>query len=105
MEFSKSCDFSLGKRVHGCLNTIQSGTFGVLIAHDERTLELAKTIGLPYIHIDSIETDMHLNSIINESHFDGANYDLKRRELFKAYNDIYVKAGVTNTNQLTAQYG
>lgn len=41
--------FCVGSRIHGTVASILSGVPSLLIAHDSRTLELAQTMGIPYV--------------------------------------------------------
>jgi hypothetical protein len=100
MEFSSTCDLSVGKRVHGCLNTIQAGTFGVLIYHDERTRELVNTIGLPHISVNEISPHDDIQSILEKVNFSGSDYDQKRRDLYSDYRALFQQTGIENSNTL-----
>jgi len=101
MEFSRCLDFSVGKRVHGCLNTIQSGTASALIVHDERTKELANTIGLPTVSIDSVNNTSDINNIVSSVEFDSTEYTTKRKALFNLYRKIYSDSNINLNNRLT----
>ena len=100
LEYSRGIDFSLGKRVHGCLNTIQSGTPSALIVHDERTKELANIIGLPVCDSSVLERCDTLDEIVREVEFNSSLYNRKRKLLFKSYNKIFKDSGVKNNNAL-----
>ncbi len=102
MEFSYSCDVSIGKRVHGCINTIQAGTFGILIVHDERTKELAQTIGLPYLFADDMNTTefSSIQSFLEHCVFDANEYDEKRQVLYSRYRKIFDENNVKMCNDL-----
>jgi hypothetical protein len=45
----RQLDLVIGMRIHGAVAAIQSGGLGVCVAFDSRTLELAHTMGYPYI--------------------------------------------------------
>jgi len=100
MEFSRSCDMSIGKRVHGCLNTIQAGTPGVLVYHDERTRELAETLALPRVNVEDIHVDDDLAVMLEKTSFSDVDYDLRRRELHGRYDKLFTESGLSNVNPL-----
>ena len=104
MEFSRSLDFSVGKRVHGCLNTIQSGTASALIVHDERTKELANTIGLPTLSLANVDESSSVDQMIEKVMFNGKKYDQTRHELFSRYKNIYSDSNVHLTNTLAENW-
>lgn len=47
MDFSRTCDLSYGMRIHGTMIPLQSGVPSLLIAHDSRTVGLARFMGIP----------------------------------------------------------
>jgi len=101
MEFSRSLDFAIGKRVHGCLNTIQSGVASALIIHDERTKELANTIGLPTLALVDVQETSDLQTLIGKVKFSASEYDKNRKVLFSRYKKIFEDSGMELSNSLT----
>lgn len=59
--------FCFGTRIHGTIASLISGTPAVLIAHDSRTLELAKSMSLPYVVSTKVSTvrDLDLTEYMN----------------------------------------
>lgn len=53
--------FFIGTRIHGTVASILSGTPALLIAHDSRTLELAKVMNIPFVKSSSIDIDKDLD--------------------------------------------
>ncbi|OGO58150.1 MAG: hypothetical protein A2V85_08460 [Chloroflexi bacterium RBG_16_72_14] len=51
IEDLRAVDFSFGTRIHGSIAAILAGTPTVVLAHDSRTLELARYFGIPYRRI------------------------------------------------------
>lgn len=47
-------DFSLGTRIHGNIAALQAGTPAFVLAHDSRTLELARYHEIPHRVVDSL---------------------------------------------------
>jgi polysaccharide pyruvyl transferase WcaK-like protein len=48
LDFARTCNISLGMRIHGTMMPIQAGVPSVLIVHDSRTSGLANTMGIPW---------------------------------------------------------
>ncbi len=48
LDFLAGCDFAFGSRIHGCMAALMAGTPAFLLAHDSRTLELAKFHRIPF---------------------------------------------------------
>jgi hypothetical protein len=49
LDYYRTKRFVLGTRIHGTIAAVLSGTPALLIVHDSRTLELAKTMNVPFI--------------------------------------------------------
>lgn len=49
LDFSRTCDFSFGMRIHGNMIPIQAEVPSLLIAHDSRTSGLAQCMGVPSV--------------------------------------------------------
>jgi hypothetical protein len=83
----KTRTFCLGTRIHGTISSIIAGTPAVLIAHDSRTLEMAKSMSIPYVLSSCINTEEDLcvadYLAVSESSQFGDNY--------KSYFDRYIK--------------
>lgn len=61
IEYMKTRTFCVGTRIHGTIASLIAGTPAILVAHDSRTLELAKTMGVPYVLPGVIENEEFLN--------------------------------------------
>lgn len=53
IRFLSTQQFVFGARIHGNIAGILGGTPALVLAHDGRTLELARTLGIPYARLDS----------------------------------------------------
>ncbi len=58
IEYLSTVDFAFGARIHGNMAAILGGTPALLLAHDSRTLELARYHSIPYVLISDLEPDM-----------------------------------------------
>lgn len=58
IQYLSSVDFAFGARIHGNMAAILAGTPALLLAHDSRTLELARYHDIPYVLIKDLEEDM-----------------------------------------------
>ncbi|WP_313404598.1 polysaccharide pyruvyl transferase family protein [Aeromicrobium sp.] len=56
-EFLQTQRFTFGTRIHGTIVSLISGTPAVLLAHDSRTLELAKYHAIPFVRLDEHDPD------------------------------------------------
>lgn len=49
----KKFDLCLGMRLHGNITATQAGVPSLVIAHDDRTVESCKTLGMPWMAVDA----------------------------------------------------
>jgi Polysaccharide pyruvyl transferase len=49
VEYMRTKAFCFGTRIHGTVASLIAGTAATLIAHDSRTLEMAKSMSIPYV--------------------------------------------------------
>ncbi|WP_084267859.1 polysaccharide pyruvyl transferase family protein [Azohydromonas lata] len=47
MDFARTCGFAIGSRIHGTVIPMQAGVPAILVAHDSRTIGLAKKMAVP----------------------------------------------------------
>lgn len=81
-------DLAIGMRIHGAMAAIQAGRLGVCVAFDSRTLELAKTMGVPYILAENIEDGATIESLIEFINFDPKDFDNKRSKNIASIDSI-----------------
>lgn len=86
-----------GLRIHGNIAAIQGGSLGICVAFDSRTLELATSMGYPYIHITDIlsSTRFRLEELFSATHFSADYFDSQRLKLFEALIGIMDDAGIS----------
>lgn len=66
-------DFVFGSRIHGNIAAIISGTPAVVIAHDARTLELARFHNLPHIEVSKLNGRIDAREFFELADFDAFN--------------------------------
>lgn len=74
-----SVDLAIGMRIHGAVAAIQAGRLGVCVAFDSRTLELAKTMEIPYVLPDDVMQCDSFESLMGAIKFDPVSFESKRK--------------------------
>jgi hypothetical protein len=57
-----SYTFSVGTRIHGTISSLLSGVPSLLLTHDKRTEELAKSLSIPSLPIENLNLDAPFDS-------------------------------------------
>lgn len=55
IDYASSKSLFIGTRIHGTIAAILAGTPAVLVAHDTRTIELARAMSVPYLHGNELD--------------------------------------------------
>jgi hypothetical protein len=100
LEFLSSMDLSIGTRMHGNLLSIQSSTPGICIYHDSRTQELSRTTLIPRVSVKQFLSVQNIRELINETNFQGENYDINRIKLAIEYQKILTNSGIDTSDSL-----
>ena len=58
-------DFTISSRIHGCVASLLAGKPALLLAHDQRTSELAETMGIPQRPIECVHTVQTKEDLLN----------------------------------------
>ena len=66
-------DFSFGTRIHGTITALLAGTPGTVLAHDSRTLELARYFGIPHRPLTAVRPDLDAAELYDEADFTELN--------------------------------
>jgi hypothetical protein len=94
MDFLRRFDFVIGTRFHGVMLAIQAGVPAGCIAHDSRTLELCKTMGVPVCDYKNINGPITKNNILDYFSYDDGAFRDTRRNLCRRYVDILQSAEI-----------
>lgn len=86
-------DLVIGMRIHGAVAGIQAGTVGVCVAFDSRTLELAETMGYPYVRADDLINAKSLRHALDFIRFEPEDLDEARYRNGTAIDEILRDGG------------
>jgi hypothetical protein len=100
MEHYNRFDLVVGTRIHGIMLALQAGIPALCIAHDSRTLELCKTMCVPYVLAKDVLKGLSLEHAIKALNFDPAQFDENRSELAKGYAQFLGINGLTASEWL-----
>jgi polysaccharide pyruvyl transferase len=86
IDFLAGYEFSFGSRIHGNIVSLIAGTPAVLLAHDSRTLELAKYHEIPYRLVADLPEHTDAADLYSEADYTGFNKGHQERfERFTAF--------------------
>ena len=71
--YLREVDFSFGTRIHGNIAALMAGTPAVVLAHDSRTLELARYFDIPHRLIGEVPADVDAADLYAEADFTAFN--------------------------------
>ncbi len=103
LDFSRTCDFSFGMRIHGTMVPLQSGVPSLLIGHDSRTSGLGDEMGIPmlsgqeFIEVERSSPAAFLRIICERMQ----GYDPKRRLLAQRFLQFLQQNNIPYTQELT----
>lgn len=89
-------DFFIGTRVHGVIAALLAGTPAVLITHDNRTREMADTMGIPSIAIDDFNIEMLNDYAGMAGNLDFETFNLKTALNHSRFRDFYLACGISS---------
>ncbi|MET7831725.1 polysaccharide pyruvyl transferase family protein [Micromonospora sediminicola] len=79
MEYLAGFDFAFGTRIHGTITALISGIPGYLLAHDSRTLELARYFDIPHRLMRDVPADVDAAQLYEEADYTALNEGHKER--------------------------
>jgi hypothetical protein len=85
-------DLVIGMRIHGAIAGIAGHTAAICVAFDSRTLELAKSMGIPYLLHTDVEKSDNLDDLLDKVIFDPATYDALQRDCIPRIEAILTHA-------------
>lgn len=89
MDYLAERDFVFGTRIHGNITALIAGTPSVVIAHDSRTLELARYFDLPYRKITDVPDDIDARDLYEAADFSAMHSGQRKR--FEVLLDFMAK--------------
>lgn len=94
LDFMRTQDFSFGTRIHGNIISLLSGTPAHVIAHDSRTLELARYFEIPHTTLTANTTleDLTAERLFENSDYTG--YFKNHHKRFDVFNNYLQKSGL-----------
>ncbi len=95
LEAMRGFDFVVGPRFHGVMLGIQAGTPGGVIAHDSRTVEMCRTMRIPYQEFSEITDELCIENLHSMFSFDQVEFDANRVELCRNYASILEGANLS----------
>jgi len=69
----RAADFAFGTRIHGNITALLAGTPAYVLAHDSRTLELARYFDIPHRTIPNVPPDVDAATLYDEADYGWLN--------------------------------
>lgn len=73
IEALRTADFAFGSRIHGNITALLAGTPSFVLAHDSRTLELARYFEIPHRHIKDVRPSVDASDLYAEADYGPLN--------------------------------
>jgi hypothetical protein len=82
-------DYYIGTRLHGAILSLQAGVFPAIFCNDERPLEVARFVGMPYLNTDIDSSFDVKNTFTKDSLNDFKNkYRMRYNQFYEALTGI-----------------
>lgn len=81
IEYGRSMTLFLGTRIHGTVAALVAGTPALLVVHDSRTLEMAKSMSIPFVMAKDIDTSKRLQPEKLAQSVESRFSDLRKRHM------------------------
>ena len=89
----RGMDFAFGSRIHGTIAALLAGTPAVVLAHDSRTLELARHFGIPHRPLTGDDAGIDAARLYEEADYASLNEGHQAR--FDVFADYLRRHGLT----------
>jgi hypothetical protein len=96
LEYMRGFDFSFGNRIHGNIVGLLAGTPSYVLAHDTRTLELARYFQIPHREAPGIAPDTDAAELYEEA--DYGPMIAGHAERFRTFIDYMERHGCTTSS-------
>jgi Polysaccharide pyruvyl transferase len=90
----RTADFAFGTRIHGNIAALLAGTPSYVLAHDSRTLELARYFGIPHRLIADMKPDTDAAELFAEADYTALNRGHAAR--FATFADFLSRHGLSH---------
>jgi len=94
MDYLSRFDVCFGTRIHGNIAGLLAGTPSYVIAHDSRTLELARYFEIPHRSIAQVGSDTDIRDLYDEADFSAFNAGHAAR--FSTFTEFLGKHGLAH---------
>lgn len=88
----RKCDFVFGTRIHGNIAALLAGVPSFVLAHDSRTLELAKYFEIPHIKYSEVKPNTLAESFFARADYSG--FEANHSHRFEAFSEFLKSAGL-----------
>ena len=85
VEHYRRFNFVVGTRIHGTALALQAGVPALCVTHDSRTLELCRTMKVPYVEAADVPNGVSRSDLLALTRFDADEFDENRRMLCRRY--------------------
>jgi hypothetical protein len=94
IEALRTADFAFGTRIHGNIAALLAGTPSYVLAHDSRTLELARYFEIPHRRMSDVEPDTDASELYAEADYTGLMRGHAAR--FATFTDFLTRHGLAH---------
>lgn len=100
MSYYRKFDLVVGARIHGVMLALQAGVPGLCIAHDSRTVELCKTMRVPFVESSKVSQGISRDLLGDLWEFNSSDFDSNRLMLAKRYSSFLQANGLSVSGDL-----
>ena len=100
IEALRPFDAVIGTRLHGAMAALGAGMPGIVVTHDSRTAELARTMALPTLTLAEVIEAQHVDAMLARVRFDAAAFDAGRRRIAADLTAAFARVGLTTADEV-----